>query len=183
MITNKYLIIRELKISDIIKLYRMYNSLSDESKRFFHPFPETAFYSPYFFITWLSLSLSSIKILRRLLLRILPSVVYISLCSMYLDEIVGFAFIKLKNRSEGELGIGIRDDFQGKGIGSKLMDNLIKLARKEGLKKIRLTVLADNYKAIRLYEKFGFKKTKFMKNGDIYHGKKYDCIEMQLNLQ
>jgi len=105
------------------------------------------------------------------------------MCSIYLDEIVGFAFIKLKNRTDGELGIGIRDDFQGKGIGSKLMDNLIKLARKEGLKKIRLTVLADNYKAIRLYEKFGFKKTKFMKNGDIYHGKKYDCIEMQLNLQ
>jgi ribosomal protein S18 acetylase RimI-like enzyme len=105
------------------------------------------------------------------------------LCSIYLDEIVGFAYIKLENRTYGRLGIGIRDDFQGKGIGSKLMDNLIKLARKEGLKRIRLTVLADNYRAIRLYEKSGFKKIRYIKNGDVYRGKKYDCIEMQLNLQ
>jgi ribosomal protein S18 acetylase RimI-like enzyme len=70
------------------------------------------------------------------------------------------------------LGIGIRDDFQGMGLGSKLMDNLIKLAQREGLKKIRLTVLADNYRAIRLYEKYGFKKSKLIKDCDIYKGKK-----------
>jgi RimJ/RimL family protein N-acetyltransferase len=182
MRNNRYLIVRELKISDIVKLYKMYDSLSNESKRFFHPFPESAFYSPYFILTWTALSLSCIKVLRRILLKILPQFVYLSLCSTYLDEIVGFAFIKLKNNLYGELGICVRDGYQGMGIGSKLMDNLIKLARKERLKKIHLTVLADNYRAIRLYEKFGFKKTKFIKDGDVYHGKKYDCIEMWLDL-
>jgi len=63
---NKYLVIQELKIWDIVKLYKMYNSLSDESKRYFHPFPEIAFYSPYFLLTWVTL----IKILRKLLLKI-----------------------------------------------------------------------------------------------------------------
>jgi len=179
---NKYLVIRELKIWDIVKLYKMYNSLSDESKRYFHPFPETAFYSPSFLLTWVMLALSSIKILRKSLLKIAPYLFYITVCSLYLNEIVGFAFIKLKNRYYGELGIGIRDDFQGMGIGSKLMDSLIRLARNEGLRGIRLIVMADNYRAIKLYEKFGFKKTKFIKNGDIYHGKKYDVIEMWLDI-
>ena len=52
---NKYLVIQELKIWDIVKLYKMYNSLSDESKRYFHLFLETAFYSPYFLLTWVTL--------------------------------------------------------------------------------------------------------------------------------
>jgi GNAT superfamily N-acetyltransferase len=135
MRNHRYLIVRKLKISDIVKLYKMYNSLSNESKRFFHPFPESAFYSPYFILTWTALSLSCIKVVRRILLKILPRFVYVSLCSTYLDEIVGFAFIKLKNNLYGELGIGTGDCYQGMGIGSRLMDNLIKLARKEGLKK------------------------------------------------
>jgi ribosomal protein S18 acetylase RimI-like enzyme len=122
------------------------------------------------------------KILRKLLLKVAPHLLYITVYSLYLNEIVGFAFIKLKNRYYGELGIGIRDYFQGMGRGSKLMDSLISLARKEGLRRIRLTVMVDNYRAIKLYEKFGFKKTKFIKNGDVYHGKKYDVIEMWLDL-
>lgn len=120
--------------------------------------------------------------MRKFLLKILPFAVYICLCSEYFGELIGFAFIKLKNNTYGELGIFVRDDCQGKGIGSKLLDSLIKLARKEGLKKIRLTVLADNYRAIRLYEKFGFRKTRYIKGGDVYHGKRYDCVEMLLDL-
>jgi len=174
--------VRELKIWDLIKLIRWYRNLSNESKHFFHPFPETLL-NPRFFITWIVLSLSCIKFLRKIFLKILPQLTYISVCSVYLNEIVGFAFIKLRNRYYGELGIGVRDEFQGMGIGSMLMEILIALARKEGLKRIGLTVLADNYKALRLYEKFGFKKIRYIKNGDVYRGKKYDCIEMQLNLQ
>jgi ribosomal protein S18 acetylase RimI-like enzyme len=181
MIKIENITIREPRISDIVKLIKWYHSLSDESKRFFHPFPETAS-NPYFILALIMLLLSCIKILRRILLKILPQLIYISLCSIYSNEVVGFAFIKLKNQYYGELGIGIRDDFQGMGLGSKLMDNLIKVAQREGLKKIRLTVLTDNYRAIRLYEKFGFKKSKFIKDCDIYKGKKYDCFEMLLDL-
>lgn len=96
---------------------------------------------------------------------------------------IGFAFLRIKRRLpnehfSAELGIMVDEVHRGKGLGSKLMDNLIKLARKEGLKKICLTFLVDNYRAIRIYEKFGFRKTKFIKDCDVYHGKKYDCIEM-----
>jgi hypothetical protein len=79
---NRNLIIRELKIFDVVRLYKMYKSLSNETKRFFHPFPEST--SRSFLTTWIALSLSSIKVLRRLLLKTLPQFVYISLCSIYL---------------------------------------------------------------------------------------------------
>ena len=175
------IVIRELKLQDIPELYKMYRSLSEESKRFFHPFPERVV-SASSFLTWIPLALSCIRSLRRILLRISSSLAYISVCSLYSDKLIGFAFIRFRSRLYGNLGIVVRDDFQGMGVGSRLMHYLIILARREGIKRVRLTVLADNYKAIKLYEKFGFKKTRFIKEGDIYKGKKYDCIEMWLDL-
>jgi len=174
-------VIREVELLDVVKIYRMYRSLSSESKRLFHPFPETPF-NPRFFQTWVVFSLSSIKPLRNLLLRVLPRLVYFSICCEYSGEVIGFAFIHLKNKAYGELGIVVRDGFQGRGIGSRLMKKIIGLARKNKLKKIHLTVLADNYKAIKLYEKFGFKKTRIIRGGDVYNSKKYDIIEMWLTL-
>ena len=175
------IICRELRSSDLPKLYRMYTYLSEETKKYFHPFPEKIF-SVASLNTWVPLTLSSIKPLRKILRKLLPFSVYISICCLCSNEITGFAFIRLRNGHYGSLGIVIRDEFQGMGIGSKLMDYLITLARREGLRKIRLTVLADNYRAIKFYEKFGFEKTKFIREGDIYRGKKYDCVEMWLDL-
>ena len=175
------IICRELRSSDLPKLYRMYTYLSEETKKYFHPFPEKIF-SVASLNTWVPLTLSSIKPLRKILRKLLPFSVYISICCLCSNEIIGFAFIRLRNGHYGSLGIVIRDEFQGMGIGSKLMDYLITLARREGLRKIRLTLLADNYRAIKFYEKFGFEKTKFIREGDIYRGKKYDCVEMWLDL-
>jgi len=167
---NKPITIRGLKLRDIPKLYKMYGSLSEESKRFFHPFPESVL-SISFWLTWILLALSCIGCLREILLRILPFPVYISICSLYSDELIGFAFISFRSKLYGTLGIVVRDDFQGIGVGSKLMRYLIILAGREGFRKIRLTVLTDNHKAIKLYEKFGFKKIKFIKDCGIYKGK------------
>ena len=55
-------------------------------------------------------------------------------------------------------GIIVDEAYRGKGLGSKLMENLLKLAQQENVREIFLTVLSDNVKAIQLYEKHGFKK-------------------------
>lgn len=55
------------------------------------------------------------------------------------------------------LGIGVREDYQGKGVGSALMSALLALV--DGwlnVFRIELTVFTDNARAIALYEKFGF---------------------------
>jgi putative acetyltransferase len=62
-----------------------------------------------------------------------------------------------RRRHVGHLGMSVRDDWQGRGVGSALMragvdlaDNWLNLARLE------LTVYTDNQAAIALYQKFGF---------------------------
>jgi len=56
-----------------------------------------------------------------------------------------------------ELGMGVRDDWQGKGVGTRLMETLIDLADQWlGALRVELTVYCENERAIALYRKFGF---------------------------
>lgn len=85
-------------------------------------------------------------------------VLYLVKCG---DHIIGNGSINsLSGRMahRAELGISVLKAYWGKGIGSMLMENLISFA-KEGLFEIlSLDVRTDNKRAIRLYEKYGFKR-------------------------
>jgi putative acetyltransferase len=62
-----------------------------------------------------------------------------------------------RRRHVGQIGMGVRDDWQGKGAGSALMLAMIDLADKWlNLSRIELEVYTDNEPAIHLYRKFGF---------------------------
>jgi L-phenylalanine/L-methionine N-acetyltransferase len=55
------------------------------------------------------------------------------------------------------LGMTVRDDFQGRGVGTALMEALTTLA--DGwlnVTRLELTVFTDNARALALYRKFGF---------------------------
>lgn len=57
----------------------------------------------------------------------------------------------------GEIGMAVRDDWQGKGVGSALLQAAIDLTDKWlALRRLELRVYADNERAIALYRKFGF---------------------------
>jgi len=77
-------------------------------------------------------------------------------------EIVGqlglHAFLsRPRRRHVGELGMAVRDDWQGKGAGSALMQAAIDLSdRWLNLRRLELEVYTDNEPAIRLYKRFGF---------------------------
>ena len=58
----------------------------------------------------------------------------------------------------GEFAVLIADDFQGKGLGLKLSDMLIGVARERGLKSIYALVLNDNKKMLGLANKLGFNR-------------------------
>ncbi|HEY5573956.1 MAG TPA: GNAT family N-acetyltransferase, partial [Anaerolineales bacterium] len=61
-------------------------------------------------------------------------------------------------RHVGQIGMAVRDDRQGKGVGSALMQAAIDLAENWlQLTRIELEVYTDNQAGVRLYEKFGFK--------------------------
>ena len=61
-------------------------------------------------------------------------------------------------REMGDLFIYIHQDYQNAGLGAALMDEAIALARQRGLHRVELTVVADNHRAVRLYEKVGFQR-------------------------
>jgi len=55
------------------------------------------------------------------------------------------------------LGISVRDDWQGRGVGSRMMTTLLDLADNWlGALRVELTVYAENAVAIAMYKKFGF---------------------------
>jgi ribosomal protein S18 acetylase RimI-like enzyme len=57
----------------------------------------------------------------------------------------------------GLVVIGVDPAFQGKGIGSLLLQEFEKLAKEDGVTKINLSVKKENSKAIKSYERNGWK--------------------------
>ena len=176
-------IVRKMHVTDLHFLHRMYDSLSEDSKRFFHPsFLGYENISFRWLPSQMALFLSSVKFLRKILLHLFPYSVFLPLVVNDQNNIVGFAFLKIKRRLpngyfSAELGIVVDEAHRGKGLGSKLMENSLKLARQENVREIFLTVLTDNVKAIRLYEKYGFKKAE--KTIDKWRGKAFQSILMK----
>ncbi|ASL42812.1 Spermine/spermidine acetyltransferase [Burkholderia sp. AD24] len=75
-------------------------------------------------------------------------------------QLVGHAGLSVypRARSHGaELGICVHDAYHGRGVGTALVQALVDSADGAlGLRRIELTVFADNVPAIALYRKFGF---------------------------
>jgi len=62
-----------------------------------------------------------------------------------------------RRRHVATFGMGVKDSECGKGIGSKMVETIIDLSDNWlNLKRLELTVYADNERAIKLYKKFGF---------------------------
>jgi RimJ/RimL family protein N-acetyltransferase len=70
-------------------------------------------------------------------------------------------------------GIAILDGYRSEGIGSQLIDTMIDHAKNylSGISMIKLTVFAENQRAIGLYEKSGFIKVGTIPNGVKRKGK------------
>jgi L-phenylalanine/L-methionine N-acetyltransferase len=77
------------------------------------------------------------------------------------ERVVGSLTLHLetnpRRRHCANFGLAVHDAYQGQGVGSALTTAMLDLADNWlGLHRIELTVFADNARAIRLYEKFGF---------------------------
>ena len=61
-------------------------------------------------------------------------------------------------RHRGNFAVSVLRDYWQQGIGSRLLQAVIDFARENGFGILDLEVRCDNQAAIRLYEKFGFRK-------------------------
>lgn len=59
-------------------------------------------------------------------------------------------------RHRAALGIAVVQKAWGRGVGSRLMEAAIQTAASAGYRQIELETAADNVRALRLYERFGF---------------------------
>ncbi len=133
--------IRRLTPQDAETLARFYNGLSEESKRTFRPLgPKT---TP--------------EICREVARANRPEAdEKFDLIALAEGEIIGWCFLWDLKSPEPTFGLAVADAYQGKGLGSTLMDRVMAEARARGLATVILTVVTDNERAWRLYQKRGF---------------------------
>ncbi|MFR4051406.1 MAG: N-acetyltransferase family protein [Clostridium perfringens] len=89
----------------------------------------------------------------------------------------------LRKKHVGVITLMVNSDCQNKGIGSLLMDKLINLSESLNIIRLELCVFRDNYKAINLYKKFGFKEEGIKVKSALKNGEYIDEIMMaRINL-
>lgn len=84
----------------------------------------------------------------------------IPLVAVYEDLIVGYATIfrhtHPRERGVADLGIYIHQDFHKMGLGTRMSETILSMAKEQGLHRIGLHVVEDNVVAVNLYKKLGF---------------------------
>lgn len=92
------------------------------------------------------------------------------------NDIVGIGALRKENSTTAEIKrMRVKVDFQGKGIGTMILDNLIDKARNLGYKRIILDTTQNMTVAQRLYQSRGFIEYKRAKIAD------FDCIYYKLD--
>ena len=140
-IKKKELKIRRLQRKDKERFWEYFQALSERTKEFFRPHPfdkETA---------------------EKLCEENDPNVArFITVEKINCKEkVIGYSFLWNLNQDFPSLGIGIRDDYQGIGLGKVLINHLIETGKSLKKKGLTLTVVKENKSALSLYSKLGFK--------------------------
>jgi putative acetyltransferase len=72
---------------------------------------------------------------------------------------IGLTRYEARRAHVGSIGMAVHDAYAGRGVGSALMAAVVDLADNWlQLKRLELSVYADNARAIALYERFGFER-------------------------
>jgi len=107
---------------------------------------------------------------------------FVCLVATSKEEIVGMASLTRfeERRSHvGAVGMGVHDAYVGNGLGTRLLTSLLEVADDWwALRRIELTVNADNARAIGLYERMGFEREGVLRNYALRGGQFVDAVNM-----
>ncbi|MEF8873785.1 MAG: GNAT family N-acetyltransferase [Candidatus Thermoplasmatota archaeon] len=91
------------------------------------------------------------------------------------DRMVGEADYRIKEgQNVAEVSVMVRDEYQGQGIGSALLEHITMIAKNQGLYGFTAEVLADNKKMLRVFEKMGY---------DIEKKRKYNEYQLRMRFR
>ena len=92
-------------------------------------------------------------------------------------DLDGYPNMRMHHRAK--FSIAVKKDYWNKGIGTAMMNTILKSAKTMQLKIIELEVLADNFAGIALYKKMGFETIGTYKNFWYANGTYKDALIMQ----
>ncbi|MBI5092276.1 MAG: GNAT family N-acetyltransferase [Candidatus Hydrogenedentes bacterium] len=152
--------VRVLAHDDAARLSRFYQALPEQSRYFFEPYADV-----------------SVDAMNEVVRRALSG---FDFSSVALDEaggIIGHFFFMDVASEVPHLGIGLREDAQGTGLGGVFLAYLIAVGRRVLRKNaIGLTVMKTNARALRLYQRHGFQIVR----EDVSFRSANDSYEMRL---
>ncbi|MGE7877383.1 N-acetyltransferase family protein [Peribacillus muralis] len=79
-----------------------------------------------------------------------------------------------RTRHAAKIVIGIREKDRGKGIGARLFHEMEKFARLNGIRRLELSVIANNASALSLYAKMRFEQEGVRRESLFFDGKFHD---------
>ncbi|MBS0018088.1 MAG: N-acetyltransferase [Arthrospira sp. SH-MAG29] len=103
------------------------------------------------------------------------------------DRIIGWlSFQAFKKRAAydatAELSIYIHTDYQGQGIGKKLLHQAIEQGQKFGCETLLALIFAHNQPSLKLFDSFGFEQWGYLPQIAVIDGVKRDLVIMGLHL-
>jgi RimJ/RimL family protein N-acetyltransferase len=128
------IVIRKICNSDIDQLLDLLNTLSEASKRFFHPHDFN----------------------KKTLNQIIKNTTDHYFVMLFENKIIGYSFLRCFGFKIPSYGCCIHQNYQKKGYATILTYWTLQKAQSLGYKKIILNVYKKNMPAIQLYKKVGF---------------------------
>lgn len=175
--------IHKLGFTDIVKMCKLYCNLPIHVREVFHPFP----YPKGKFITylcWIFISTNLFPIVKR----VVPRLSYYLLIASDRKEkdVLGFIYFSLTGKEyEGyiaNVGIITKEEVQGKGIGSKMYQSLIRSAKANGVSKFRVTVMQRNGPSTEQVKRLGY-VCKGYTDDDYWNKKRETNLMWELDLK
>ncbi|MBN1497674.1 MAG: GNAT family N-acetyltransferase [Spirochaetes bacterium] len=83
-----------------------------------------------------------------------------------IEMVVGIGqYVKWEDRNYADIAFAVRDEYQGRGIGTVLLDYITALAKNEGLQGFTADVLGENKPMLHLFDKMGYHIDKKIEDG------------------
>jgi acetyl coenzyme A synthetase (ADP forming)-like protein len=84
------------------------------------------------------------------------------------EQIVAIAnYVRLRDPSSAEVAFAVADAFQGRGVGTRLLEQLAARAAQQGVERFVAEVMAENTAMLRVFEDAGFEVTRSLSGGEV----------------